>query len=119
MGKPKVFIVSAVLLTAAFYSVLPGMDTSGMEDIEAGGEHHTGRVLLTIKSFQVRLPFVMAKLKRSGPVLTSLHPLLSCQSSKSIAGYAIGCISGLMYCTSRIPQIIKNVSGHRTRCSRF
>jgi hypothetical protein len=54
VGKPKVFIVSAVLLTAAFYSVLPGMDTSSMENAEAGGEHHTGRVLLTVTSFQVR-----------------------------------------------------------------
>lgn len=31
------------------------------------------------------------------------------QSPKAIAGYVIGWISGLMYCTSRIPQIIKNV----------
>lgn len=43
-------------------------------------------------------------------LLTDSHLSVSLQSSKKIAGYAIGCVSGLLYCTSRIPQIIKNVS---------
>ena len=30
--------------------------------------------------------------------------------SMTIIGYILGCISGLLYVTSRLPQIIKNVS---------
>ncbi|EGD76265.1 hypothetical protein PTSG_00968 [Salpingoeca rosetta] len=84
--KPgKVYVVYSVVCVLALSPLLmKAQQLGGGDSFEASASSsatHHGRNLLTINSFS---------------------------SATSIAGWSIGWVSGLMYFTSRIPQIVKN-----------
>lgn len=74
------------------------MDTPALDEDASARQ---GRVLLTIESFKV---------SRWACPQGSRLTARSLQNTKSIVGWSIGWVSGVLYFTSRIPQIVKNVS---------
>ena len=85
--EPQMYVVVKSVLavmvvgTVATGALAGGARFNARED-HVGAAAHSGRSLLTVTSFE---------------------------SGTAIAGWTIGWVSGLMYFTSRIPQIVKNV----------